>query len=283
MRLTELEHHVVGDVDHRADRAQARAPQPLAQPRAGWRACCRRRAARRASSRPAPAPRRQCQRQRRDRALACVRARGVAALRPNAGVLSAAPLSAATSRAMPSTDMRVAAIGRHVDFEHRIVEIQVRARRSAPSGASAGSSRMPSAASRPGPARAPSTACPAIRRRAACARLDAHIARQHRAHGGQRADQPGARIGRAADDLQRRARPRPRPMLVTRHTRSFSACGCALGADDARHHDAAEWRRGRGSMAFDLEAGHGQPAGELARVPAAASRPSRAATTAAVS
>ena len=31
-RLAELEHHVVGDVDHGADRAQAGAAQPLAQP-----------------------------------------------------------------------------------------------------------------------------------------------------------------------------------------------------------------------------------------------------------
>ncbi len=67
---------------------------------------------------------------------------------------------------------------------------------------------------------------------------------QLRADDRQRALESGARVARAADDLQRLAA----AACETLQTCSLSACGCALGAEDLRHDDAGEWRR-RGSSA----------------------------------
>ncbi len=155
-RPPELEHHVVGDVDQRGDRALAGALEALLHPVRRRRARVRRRGSRaRRSGRTGRAPRSAPAGARRSAARP---ARTPAAC-------SAAPVIAATSRATPTTLRQSARFGVSLIVSTAVVEVE--RRRGCP-GRSA--RRRRASAGRCGPptarARAPSTACPATRRRA---------------------------------------------------------------------------------------------------------------------
>ena len=155
-----------------------------------------------------------------------------------AGPASAAPVSAATSRAMPSTDIASPRLG--VTFRSSTASSSSRYSRSAvPSGRIGGQLEDAARRSPPGPAPWPSTSMPCDSTPRSFARLD------RQAHPGsvaptvgQRALQSRARIGRAAHDLHRRSR-------AAAHATHLQLVGLRmrLGAQDLRHHHTGERRR----------------------------------------
>ena len=207
-RLAQLEHHVVGDVDQRRDRALARALQAPLHP--GRR--------RRRGVHVADHARRRSGRNLRDRrsspGTSRRSARGPVGV---SGGTSGAPVSAATSRATPSTDRQSARFG---------VSLSVRSRSS-----SASTSRTIAADRRVGrqreqarrgrrraPARRRAQHARATRRRAPSRLLDRRVPGQLGADERARRLHPGRDVRRAADDRER-SRPAPhRP--CTRVSRS---------------------------------------------------------------
>ena len=242
MRLAELEQHVVGDVDDGLIGAGPRAAGARCIHSGVARVLSMPRITRACEARGSRAPASTCgtgaARRRRGRRHA-QRRRAAARL----------PVSAATSRAMPSTDMRIAAIRRDVQLEDRRHRgRRYVAQRPRPRGASAGSSMMPSAAL--GEAELLRRAQHAGRFDAAqLRRLDGQVARQRRADRGQRASCSPARAFGAPQTICSGS---PLPAL-TWQTRSLSACGC--GATPTISATTTPENAGAaGSTRFDLEA-----------------------------
>ncbi|CUJ54402.1 Uncharacterised protein [Achromobacter xylosoxidans] len=86
---------------------------------------------------------------------------------------------------------------------------------------------------------------------------DLHAAGQFRADAGQRHLQAGGRVGRAADDLQQRA-----GAVIDLADAQLVGVRVRGDLDDVRDHHARERGRGRHGV-FDFQAGHGEPVREF--------------------
>ena len=191
-RLAQLPHHVVGHVDQVVDRAQAHRAQPLGEP--GRRRACT----------VSPVMTRAQKRGQRSGAVDLDARR--ASPRPVSPSFTAT-CGKRNGRAGERGHLarhahhreRVGPVRRDLDLEDRVVEAEVASTRSAPSGASAGSSRMPARARRRCPAPARSRACPRRRRRGSSPPSIARPPGSVAPGGAKAVRSPGARVGRAAD------------------------------------------------------------------------------------
>ena len=257
-RLAELEHHVVRDVDGRADRTQAGATQPLLHPGRRLAPWDRARGSRATQSARNPHPASSVDRKR------VVRRRRRPARYP--GPSSVAPVMHGDFARDAEHAHAIAAVRRQIHFEDRVVELQRldqgRARRQVRRQVRAGRSRL-----RRGPVRAPSTACPNDSTPRSLALLD--LACRPAAS---RRSWRAAPSGRRAHWARRRRSARLSVPVLTWQTLSVSAFGCWHALEDLADDHAGQRRRG-GDDAFDLETGHRQA---RARVRAARQRPCRA-------
>ena len=234
-RLAKFQHHVVRDIDRRADRAHARAPQALTQRirrgatvvDAAHDAACETRAA---AAGPQDAP------------AGCPGSTG--AVTANCWPVSAPPVSAATSRATPEHRHGIAAVRRDVQVQDDFIELQIfaqvraeRLHRRAARGCPRASPRCPV------PAR--STACRATPRRAAWPALIRTSPGSSAPTVASARAQSRAGIGGAAHDLHRRTaadRAPAHPQLVGLRMRSaltISATTTPLNAGAAELSDSS--------------------------------------------
>jgi len=248
-RLAELEHDVIGDIHHWADRALPCAAQPLAHPQwchgaivdAANDAAGKRRAGRRVFD-----PDRQLVARRR-REAADHRARE---LRAGEGGHLARD---------SENRHRVTAVRRDVEIEHRLVEVEVRAQRLTERGIR----RQLENPARPfrdpeflrGSEHALRFDATQLRR------LDRDISRECRPYLGEGALESDAGVARATDDLHRLA-------AAGGHLahRQLLGLGVARDGHDLRHDNSAEGRRCARER-LELEARHGEALAELGRRP----------------
>ena len=213
-RLAEFEHHVLGDVDQQADRTDAAAAQTFGHPH--------RRLARgvdasitRPTNRGHPPPPSSAHREASRRS---------GRHRRGAGGASAARAAGATSNAMPRTLKQSARLG--VSF----IRCSCREAEVSASGVPTGARRAVRAGRRHRRrGRVPSPSTASVRFDAAqLRRLDGHVAASFAPIVASGAFRPGARVRRAADDLQHAA-----PSASTWQTCSRSASGCFVRIHDA--------------------------------------------------
>ena len=255
-RLAELEHDVVGDVDHRADAALTGAAQTLAQPQ--------RRRSRVVDIEQHARVETRTGRRRRERDR---RALGVARSHRGDRPTALQPLSRGTrhtadGQSRDRTDLARETAHRHgvtavrgdSELEDGVIETERRAqvcahgqigRQFEDALGGLGKTEFLRRAQHAGGLDA-----------AQLRGLDAQVAGQHRAHLRERRAQTGARVGRAADDLQFRT--------ARRHAADLQLVGLrvALGGEDLGDHHPAERRRGWRDR-LELEARHGHARAEF--------------------
>ena len=241
-RLTQLQHHVVGHVHHRADRAHAGATQPLGHPqrRASGRIdtldnapqVTRRIFAGPQADAPAGSAGNRSCRDGRQRGHTAEQGGHVVSQS-----MQAQAIRAVGRDAQLDTGIRQPEIIRQREAHRRLCRQLEQAR---------GVGIDTQLAGRAQHAKRLHTTQPGW--------LDRHVARQHRAHHCQWHLDANTRIGRTADDLQQ-------ARLTGIHHAYLQAIrfGMPRGRNDLRNHDLAQRIAQRGDF-LDLQAGHGQGA-----------------------